>query len=96
MNKPVTDAELDQFYGREVQQWEINEAIGRHARAFDEDDLYMIVNENFTKILDLLRNSLAGQAGLVIDDARRVTIARRASMELYGKPDVIKPSEVTL
>jgi len=88
---PVTDEEL----GRPVTQPEINEAVGRHAVAFDRDDLLDVLYDHMDDILRHLSSGDNGYVGDVINDARRKTIARRASMELYGKPDVIKASEVT-
>ena len=97
-DRPATDKELDQFYGREVTQAEINDAIARHADAFDADDLAEIVAENSAALLAMLSRSsdwyLMGVEKL-IGDARRETIARRASIELYGKPGIIKASQVT-
>jgi len=36
---PPTDAELDQFWGKEPTQAEINDAIARQSEAFDEQDI---------------------------------------------------------
>lgn len=91
---PATDAELDGFYGVAPTQAEINSAIGRHAAAFDNDDLADILFEHGDKILIDLANSYSWSVGDRIYEARKETIARRASIELYGKPDVIKPFQV--
>jgi len=91
---PVTDAELEQFYGRPVTQPEINEAVGRHAAAFDKDDLMDVLYEHGDVIIHFLVRDDFASAGILMQRFRRETIARRASMELYGKPDVIKASEV--
>lgn len=91
---PPTDKELEQFYGRPVTQPEINEAVGRHAAAFDKDDLMDVLYEHGDRILFLLHGGEFAAAGALMEEYRNQTIARRASMELYGKPDVIKASEV--
>lgn len=91
---PVTDAELEAFYGKPVTESEILCAIERHARAFDADDLAEVVAEQEDSILQDLRNGFAWSIGDRIKEARRETIARRVSIELYGKPDVIKAWEV--
>jgi len=96
LDVPASNAELGEFYGREVTKAEIDEAIERQARAFDADDLTEVVAENAVLILAYLQGEYFEDIGRAIDRQKRETIARRASIELYGKPDVIKPSEVTL
>lgn len=91
---PVTDKELDQFWGKEPTQAEINESVGRHAAAFDKDDLMDAIYDQGDAVIAHLGNECPWIAGEVLQIVRKGTIARRASMELYGKPDVIKPSEV--
>lgn len=91
---PVTDAELEAFYGKPVTESEILWAIERHALAFDADDLAEVVAEIAGFILPDLRNGFACSVGDLIQEARRETIARRVSIELYGKPDVIDAREV--
>ena len=91
---PPTDAELEQFYGRPVTQPQINEAVGRHAAAFDKDDLMDVLYEHGDRIISCLAHGNFDIAGVILANRRKETIARRASMELYGKPDVIKASEV--
>lgn len=88
---PVTDEEL----GSPVTQSEINEAVGRHVNAFDKDDLMDVLYEHGDELIALLNRNDFWATGLFIWNCQRETIARRASMELYGKPDVIKASEVT-
>ena len=92
---PVTDAELDAFYGRHVTEYERMDAVRKQAKAFDKDDLMDVLYEHGDRILSDLANGLDWNVGDRTMQVRKETIARRASMELYGKPDVIKPSEVT-
>ena len=88
------DSELDQFWGKEPTQPEINDAVGRHAAAFDELDIGEIAVEHGSTINRLLSVQSYEVCGMMLDEWRKQVIARRASMELYGNPDVIKSSEV--
>ena len=88
---PVTDEEL----GRPVTQSEREDAIKRHAAAFDADDLMDVLYEHGDSILSLIKGGFAWEAGDDIDRYRKETIARRASFELFGRVDVINSSEVT-
>lgn len=92
---PVTDAELDAFYGRHVTEYERMDAVRRQSEAFDKDDLMDVLYEHGDAILADIACGYSWSVGDRITQARKETIARRASMELYGKPDVIKTSEVT-
>ena len=94
-DRPATNKELDQFYGREVTQAEINDAIVRQAAAFDADDLAEIVAENAVNILAYMQYGYIWLIGHRLIEARKEIIDRRASIELYGKPGIIKASEVT-
>jgi hypothetical protein len=96
MDKPVTDAELDQFYGREVTQAEIEDAIARQAAAFDAYDLAEIVSENSEVFLNALKEGRLDIVSSVMNLLRKGRIASRASIELYGKTNMIQPSEVKL
>ena len=91
---PATNAELDGFYGVPATQAEINEAISRHTRAFNKDDLAELMYEHGEFIIATLEDDMAHEAGLFIKQLRKDLIASRASYELYGKPDIIKPSQV--
>lgn len=91
---PVTDTELDAHYGREVTQSELSEVIGRHAAAFDADDLAEIAHENSVLILGYIAANMPESAGILLQDERRKVIAHRASMEIYGKPGFINATDV--
>jgi len=93
-DRPVTDKELDQFYGREVTESEIRDAIARQAAAFDANDLTEVVAENAVLILAYLQGEYFEDIGRAIDRQKRETIARRASIELYGRVGVIQASQV--
>lgn len=88
---PVTDEEL----GRPVTESERMDAIRRQSEAFDKDDLMDVLYEHGDRLLSDLASGFPWSVGDRIMQVRKETIARRASMELYGKPDVIKASEVT-
>lgn len=91
---PVTDTELDSHYGREVTQSELSEVIGRHAAAFDADDLAELAHENSFLILGYIAENEPESAGVLLQEERLKIIARRASMEIYGKPGLINPNDV--
>lgn len=91
---PATDAELDEFYGVPPTQAEINEAIGRHTRAFDKDDLVDIVYEEGDRLLKCFESKNWDIAGMILSNRRKQVIADRASYSLYGKRGLIKPSQV--
>jgi hypothetical protein len=88
---PVTDEEL----GRPVTPYERMDAIRQQAEAFDRGDLMDLLYEHGDDILRHIASGDTGYAGDIIADARKATIARRASYELFGTVDVISPSEVT-
>ncbi len=91
---PPTDAELERIYGTPVTEYERMDAIRRQSEAFDKDDLMDVLYEHGERLLADIANGFAWSVGDRIIEARKETIARRASMELYGKPDVIKASEI--
>lgn len=91
---PPTNAELERMYGTPVTEYERIDAIRRHSEAFDKDDLMDVLYEHGDAILADIGCGYVGWIGERINQARKETIARRASMELYGKHDVIKASEI--
>ena len=95
-DRPITDKELEKHYGHEVTESEIQFVIERQAEAFDADDLAEIVSENSEVFLAALKEGRLDLVSSVMDVLRKGTIARRASMELYGKTNMIQPSEVKL
>jgi len=90
----VTNAELDAFYGVPATQFEITQAINKHVFAFDSDDMQQIVIESFDDINRALLDGDEMEAGRIIQVRRRALIAQRASMSVYGKPDVITADQV--
>ena len=95
-DRPVTDKELEKHYGREVTESEIQFVIERQADAFDADDLAEIVSENSEVFLTALKEGRLDLVSSLMDVLRKGMIARRASFEIYGKTNIIQPSEVTL
>lgn len=88
---PVTDEEL----GRAVTDNEREDAIKRQAEAFDADDLAYAVALIADRILEDSATEFPWSIGDRIIQDRKATIARRASFELFGRVDVISPSEIT-
>lgn len=81
---PVTDSELDQFYGEDisVEEWEL--AIERHTKAYDRDDLQSDAYEYADALIAALDSGNLLEAGRILNSARTKTAARRASIELIG------------
>lgn len=93
MDKPATDAELDQFYGTEATHEEIQMTIGAAAAEVDADVMSEIARENFDAIADAVVDS-PYTVGTVLLHARRVWIANQASKALYGREGVITFKDV--
>ncbi len=84
----------DAIQDRAVTEAQVQDAIARQSEAFDKDDLIDVLYEHGDRIISCLAHKNQDIAGVILSKGRKETIARRASMELYGKPDVIKASEV--
>ena len=82
---PVTDAELDHFYGVEVTADEWTEARQRHTAAYDKDDLTETSWEFEREILSALEAGNLQAVGEIYAIHRANTIARRVSIELTGR-----------
>jgi hypothetical protein len=93
-DEPVTNQELDQFYGREITQIDRNMAIGAAMSELDQDAYSDIAFEHWEAIADNIGNAEA--IGRIIIAARKQWIADIASRALYGKAGMIKASEVNV
>jgi len=91
---PVTNQELDQFYGREVTFIEFHAAIGLASTELDQDAYSDIAFEHWEEIANNIGNAEA--IGNIIIAARKQWIADTASRALYGKAGMIKASEVNV
>ena len=91
---PVTDAELDSFYGISPTQYEVNQAIITATRGFDCDDLSDIAMSFGPDLLADLADGNVHNFFSAFKQERAKMIANRASIELFGKTGVIKPEEV--
>ena len=94
--QPVTNQELDQFYGTEVSQYERNQAIANAKRGYDADDLSETVFANSVAILAALEDGDEMEVGRIFQAVRKATIARIASRDAYGynQPNVITAGQV--
>lgn len=92
MEKPVTNAELDEFYGVEVNEMQIAITIGATATEADANVMAEIARDNFDAIADSIYSPYA--IGSIIIQARKQWIADAASTALYGKKGIIKPEDV--
>lgn len=91
---PVTDAELDQFYGTPPSREELLMAIGAASSDFDDGELADVVICNFEPIADLIAAKNAEALGNYILHIRRQRIADMASRAVYGKPGFISAAQV--
>ena len=92
MDKPVTDQELDRFYGIEATEVEIAVTIGAASTEFDAGELANVAFENFDAIAEV--GSDAEAVGRIIIQARKQWIADQASLAIYDRKGVIKAEEV--
>ena len=91
---PVTDDELEQFYGSTPSQDELGVAIGTAASDFDDGELSDVVACHFDQISGLIAAGDALALGNYIIHLRRQRIADSASRKVYGRPGVIQASQV--
>lgn len=93
-DRAPTDKELHSFYGNVPTVFEVNEAIERHTRAIDRDDLAEVCHEFEAEVLVAIRNEDAAALLAVFTNEINKTIARRASISVYGDAHVITASRV--
>lgn len=93
-DRPPTDRELHSFYGNVPTVFEVNEAIERHTRAIDRDDLAEVCHEFEAEVLVAIRNEDAAALLAVFNNALNKEIARRASISVYGDAHVITADRV--
>jgi hypothetical protein len=96
MNAPVTDKELNAFWGVEVKPSEIAHTLDRQRKAFDVDDLVDIAYEQFSGINKALTDGDKCEIGNLIEMAVRELIASRASHEIFNKGGLVRAVEVRL
>lgn len=94
MDKPVTDKELDQFYGVEATEIEIAQTIGAAAAEFDAGELADVTYINFEQIAEAASNGDVMGVGLIVVNARKQRIADMASTAIYRRVGVIDPKHV--
>jgi hypothetical protein len=94
-DRPPTDRELNQFNGTVPSQWEVNRSLTSAALAFDGEDLAMAASENADELFAALKAGDAVAFMAIFENDRRATIARRASLIVFGTTDSISASEVT-
>lgn len=97
MDKPVTDAELEEFYVKTVSQSAVDAAIDRHVKALDAEDIGMIACDNADYILGAIHgNEGLSIVGYVLQQNAKKLIADRVSIELFGRHGCVKSDEVKL
>lgn len=91
---PVTDAELDSFYGTAPSDFEVAEEIGKASSDFDEGELGDVCATAYEFIADLIAIKDAATLGNYIMFLRRQRIADIASRRIYGRVGLISEREV--
>ena len=81
---PVSDRELDQFYGVEVSAAEFEDALNNQAAAYDADDLRNDSYDIAPMLNKLLQANNIAAAGSLLSAIRKNTITRRAESQCYG------------
>ena len=93
-DRPPTDKELISFYGDVPTQFDVYEAIERHTRGIDKDDLSEVCHEFEAEMLVAIRNKDGAALLAVFTNEINKVIARRASISVYGDANVIPASSV--
>ncbi len=96
MNAPVTDKELNAFWGVPVPPSEIAAALYRQRKAFDADDLQHIAYGLFREINEALTDGDHCEIGRLIEAAAREHIASCASHEIFNEGGLVRAVEVRL
>ena len=92
---PVTDAELDSFYGTTPSAFEVAEEIGKQATNLqDMGELTDALYEVEQALLDAIAAKDAEAIGNLVLKARAQRIADMASRAIYGRKGLIYSSEV--
>ena len=94
MENPVTDKELDVFYGVEATPYERQQAVNAATRNYDRDDLIDAVDFYQKDILAALEDNDFTEVGRLFKHASRATIAARASLAIYGKTGIITAKDI--
>lgn len=93
-DKPVTNAQLDSFYGREVPPYKVSESIGRFRNSIDARDLADVLFDKANEVIDAVWESDEMEVGRIVTLAMKQYVADLASRECYGRVGVVKASEV--
>ena len=81
---PVTDKELEAFYGKPATDYEWADACQRHTAAYDKDDLTETSWEFEREIISALEAGDLQKVGEIYAIHRANTIAKRVALELTG------------
>lgn len=86
-DSPVTDKELDGFYGSHPTPTEIEIARKRHGEAFDADELDVVecATEHGAEIIECLKAGDMAGIGRVFALYKEQTVSRRVDIALYGR-----------
>lgn len=95
-DREPTDAELNRFYGSAPDCFEVAMAIERQANAIEAEDLAEVCHEFPLEVLAAIKTKNAYALLELFDKSIKESVARRASIEIYGDTGIINAAEVTL
>lgn len=82
---PITKAEEEQFYGKEVTEHDIHCAVRDQLQALDADDCAEVASEFGKEILAAMFDKKQEEVGVIMIKGLRALAHRRADIVLYGK-----------
>lgn len=85
LDRPVTDKELDGFYGSHPTATEIESTKGRHADAWDALDVVECADSHADEILAALKTGDLMAVGRVFALSKAQTVGQRTDLALYGR-----------
>ena len=81
---PVTDKELNAFYGVALTDFEVLIAGRDQVEAFDSDDIQDIVYTHAAELLKALKQGDAATVGRIMTTEMRLMCERRTNFTVYG------------
>lgn len=90
IDRPLTKADENNFYGSTVRPWEMNEAQHHAERNYDDSDVCEDAAEHADEICAALANGDEAEAGHILAMARQATINRRAERSLGIRRSITK------
>jgi hypothetical protein len=82
---PVTDAELDRYYGKPLTEFDINSAMRDQLQALDSEDCAQAASDWHELILKAMGDDNAEEIGKIMMRALKEIAQERANFLLYGR-----------